>query len=686
MAKKKHTLPNELPANLSDLDYLLLEEGPLDSGWKAFESREAQQKMFKETLLAFKNGTKAVIEAGTGTGKTLAYLLPALISGKKTFISTGLKNLQEQIYQKDLKFIKEHFNKNIKAVVLKGRQNYICKRLLFSFENRLQNSFDDEIRDFVKLLVRWVDETKTGEIEELNAFDYINKLTPPFNRLYSTGENCLGRNCPYNEKCFVSQVRKKAMEADLVLINHHLFMADLSLKRNVAGFLPDFEAIIIDEAHLLLDVASNYFSYKFSTKGLMNAIIFLQQAINWELLKDTLNTPEYAKTLNQLKKMAESVEEDILFIFNRYSNIDGEDFLWPKTNLNLWEKRDKDFKDLLSDLSKKLDTIIDNVNVIEDKNDDFKNILGDLVPNQEALIFIVQNNDDSYVYQVKSDRENVELAAIPIDVAPFLEKNLFLKNKTIILCSATLSTDGNLDYFKKKTGITTKCSSLILSSPFNYEKNAKCYIPNSMVPPPEPGEPTETYDEALVEQIQTLLEITEGRALVLFTSFRQLNMVKNVLSKSPKSYRLLHQDPGIGRTQLLDDFRRDVHSVLLATHSFWQGVDIPGQSLSAVIIDKIPFPRPNTPLTKAKSQFIIKQKGNPFSDFFIPEATLNLKQGIGRLLRSKNDWGLIAILDSRVHHKQYGHKMYKDLMMPGRILTSRLSDVKKFFNEKNAQF
>ncbi|MDR2405779.1 MAG: ATP-dependent DNA helicase [Deltaproteobacteria bacterium] len=686
---KKHILPAGLPANLEELEYLLTQEGPLGRSWEGFESREAQQRMFRETLEAFKNGTTSVIEAGTGTGKTLAYLLPAIISGKKTFVSTGLKNLQEQINTKDLEFIREHFNTKFKAVVLKGRQNYLCQKQLQTIETRLSNSLDRDIRNFVKLLRSWASETQTGEIDELNAFDMVMRLEPPFDRLHSTSESCMGRLCPHNEKCFVTQIRKKAAEADLVLINHHLFMADLSLRRNqdFTGFLPEWEAVVIDEAHLLLDVACNYFSYKLSTKSLLNAILYLQQVISWEMGKDRDLAPDYEKTLNQIRKVSDAIEEDVLRISNRYGKTQEEDFLWPDIEEDLWDKDSQDFKKLLNRLSKNLSYTTSAVKDILDKGEDFKAVYSDLAPSEEALGFISRYDNKEYVYQVKSDSDSVELAALPIDVSPFLEQYLFKGNKTTILCSATLSAYGSLDYFKKKTGIKTESSSLILSSPFDYTKNARFYIPNSMLPPPEVGESDVEYNKALVEQILKLLEITEGRALVLFTSFRQMNMVKEAIAKIPdKKYKVFSQEPGMGRTQLLNDFRSDYSSVLLATHSFWQGVDIRGQSLSAVIIDKIPFPRPNTPLSKAKEAFIKRNNGNAFNEYSVPEATLSLKQGIGRLLRTKTDWGLLSILDSRLHHRRYGPQIYKDLNMPPRILIGRLSDVEKFFNEKNAQF
>ncbi|MDR2199715.1 MAG: ATP-dependent DNA helicase [Deltaproteobacteria bacterium] len=682
MPPPKHELPREIPADLRELEPILQRGGPLDSGWKEFEPRESQQRMFLETARAFRKGEISLIEAGTGTGKTLAYLLPALISGKKTFISTGLKNLQEQILTKDLFFIREHFEKEFKAVALKGRQNYLCKRLLESLGHRGPGLLYPDFDASLKIIKSWAGESESGELDELKRLPVDLNLDPPFDRLSTTSDNCLGQACPFHEDCFVTKIRKKAQDADLVLVNHHLFMADLALRRRTPGFLPDWEAIVFDEAHLLLDVATEYFSYKSSTFELLNAGKFLEQVVSWELNKEKENTEGYMKALERLKGLAETIEEDALFVSSRYQGLGEEVFLWPPGPERGWSKNDRDFKTLLENLSLRLEEMTGLLEEVKDKNDDFKRILSDLSAHAEALGFIVENEDESYVYQVKGGRD-VELAAVPVDVSPFLSQNLFNKNRTIVVCSATLSARGSFDYFKAKTGIGRDASELVLSSPFDYEKNSVFYIPNDMPPPPEGGDGSPKYDRALVAKIEELLEITEGRALVLFTSFRQMNMTRDALSRESRPYRLLHQEPGTAKGRILDDFKRDTHSVLLATHSFWQGVDIPGQSLSAVIIDKIPFPRPHTPVNKTRQKIMERAKANFFHGYLAPEATLSLKQGLGRLLRTGDDWGLLSILDSRIHLKPYGPEMLKNLDLPPRIVTTRLSDVKKFFREKS---
>jgi ATP-dependent DNA helicase DinG len=684
MARPKPELPPSLPKDPGDLDYLLAKGGPLDGAWDGFEPREAQLAMLRQAAWAFTNGETSVIEAGTGTGKTMAYLLPALISGKKTFVSTGLKNLQEQIFHKDLRFIRDHFRKEFTAVVLKGRENYLCKRLLHSIGARIRSSLIRRGEDTYAILKRWAEETETGELEELSVFEF-GALDPPFDRLSSSANNCLGQACPAHGECFVTRIRRLAAESDMVLVNHHLFMADLALKRRGVGFLPDWEAVVLDEAHLIMDVASDFFSHRSSTSELQNTGKSLEQAVSWELQKEGLHDRDYENDLNDLKALAESIEEFSLHISNRFSQTMEETILWPKGPEGSWDKRDRDFKILLGELRDRLEDILGILERVKESNDDFKTVFSDLSWHFDALDFIAKNDDDSFVYQVKSDRNTVTLEAVPIDIAPFLSRHLFERQQTIIVCSATLSTGGNLDYFMRKSGIPPQSRGLVLSSPFDYAENTILYIPNNVEPPQE-GERNPQYDQKVVEQIFKLIGITEGRALVLFTSFRQMYMVRDALLRMGLDYNLFCQEPGIGRRQLLEDFWRDFHSVLLATQSFWQGVDIQGQSLSAVIIDKIPFPRPTTPLVRARLEVIDRNKGNRFQDFFIPEATLNLKQGLGRLIRRKSDWGLLALLDSRIHHKQYGPRVLEYLGLPRKILTSRLSDVQRFFNFKNAQF
>ncbi|MDR2340151.1 MAG: ATP-dependent DNA helicase [Deltaproteobacteria bacterium] len=685
MAASKHPLPKELPADPSKLDYLLVQGGPLEEAWEGFEARDSQQVMFREATRTFKHGGTTVIEAGTGTGKTLAYLLPALISGKKTFVSTALKNLQVQILTKDLRFIREHFERDFKASVLKGRQNYVCLRLLDSIGMRVRKPKERETYAFIR---EWAEETETGEVDDLYELGLVDK-EPPFDRISSSSENCLGQTCRNHDRCFVTRIRKKACESDIVLINHHLFMADLAMKgRGAVGFLPPWEAAIIDEAHMLENIASDYFSYKSATDNLQNTGKSLEQAIAWELGKEGGAPRGYESTLNDLRELSESIEDDINFISNTFHDPMEESLLWPKLPEAQWERKHRELKLLLIGLKDKLSEIIDKLDVIKDNNDDFKLILSDLLNHFEALKFITNHDDEDYVYQVKSDKTSVELAAVPIDISPFLYKHLFGCEQSILLCSATLSCDGKLDYFLRKTGIKPNPHNKVLKSPFDYEKNVTFYVPLDREldgQPKEDEERVKEYDDAIAERIAQLLKITEGRALVLFTSFRQLNNVRHRLQSAGNlGYRLLWQDRNTSKSALLDIFKRDTNSVLLGTQSFWQGVDIPGESLSAVIIDKIPFPRPNTPLVQAKIELIEKNNGNGFNDYFMPEASLSLKQGLGRLIRNKSDWGLLAILDSRLHHTSYGPSILTNVGFPAKILTCRITDIERFFNEKNA--
>ncbi|MDR2459378.1 MAG: ATP-dependent DNA helicase [Deltaproteobacteria bacterium] len=667
-------LPNQFPHDLRELRTILDENGPLSKQWTSFEPRSSQQEMFLEAARAFKSGDISLIEAGTGTGKTLAYLLPAIISKKKTIVSTGLKNLQEQIYEKDLAFIRENFNVDFKATILKGRDNYLCLRAYHILKKR----FDDVVAPTedhfsFKELSRWIDHTESGELDELSSFI---KLVNPFDRLFSKSDTCMGQTCKYSAQCFLNQARKKAKDASIILVNHHLFLADLVIRNNQSqvSILPEWDAVIFDEAHLLENIATQYFSFNFSAKDFLNLLYGFTQLI--DRAKSSILTSEDAKEkLENIVPIIEDASGYASILLNNYQNKSEEQRLWPFKDESEWDDKSKKFKLFLMTLSSKVEDLSKRTGLINIESEDIKPIIYELIDCSKSLEFIYSNSDPSYVYQVKGTKEDVQLAAIPINVAPYLSDKLFSKKKTIILTSATMSVKNKMDYFQEKLGIEG-ASPNIFPSPYDYQNRTLLYIPTHL--PPPTTENNDKFTSAIIPELIKLLSITKGRALVLFTSHSRLDKVHAAITTFRHPFRIYKQGEA-PRSDLLDKFKKDMGSVLMATTSFWQGVDVPGQSLSAVIIDKIPFPRPDTPLSEAKKRLIESEGGNFFNTFFMPEAIILLKQGLGRLLRCKTDKGLLAILDSRLINANYGKTIVKNL--PNSSPTNDIERVAGFFQD-----
>jgi ATP-dependent DNA helicase DinG len=671
-------LPREIPRDINDLKYLLSDKGPLAAQWDAFEPRIEQQKMFLEAARSFKHNDISLIEAGTGTGKTLAYLLPALISGKRTIVSTGLKNLQEQINDKDLEFIRKYFKVDFRSAILKGRDNYLCLRNYFSLFRRINNTkdslFGHEERAKLKVLNKWKESTDTGDLNELKS---EITLSSPFDKLYCPSVSCMGRTCDYSGECFITKARRLASEAHIVLVNHHLFMADLTLKSSGYGFLPDWQAAIFDEAHLLENIAISYFSASLSIKDFLNSLIDFQKTFERVFgQNEKQQNPKIRKECERLFNVVELLTENISFLLNNLQKQRGESHLWPKKEESEWPPASIYSKNYLSNLVDPLSKFQKVLDILSKKIEEFLPLSQRFSEYNKNLFIILSNSDPSFVYQINCTSDDVIFEAIPILVAPYLTKHLFsVENRTIILTSATMAVNDKMDYFRDRLGIDSRAEAMILPSPYNFEKNTIFYLPKHLPDPTDRKKP-EIYQEAVIKEIEILLRITKGRALVLFTSYSQMQATYDAL-KNKIPYLLFKQGSKYSRSDLLDRFRDDINSVLMATLSFWQGVDVPGESLSAVIIDRIPFPRPTLPMTQAKSEYIEANGGKSFNDFYIPEATILLKQGLGRLVRAKNDKGLLCVLDPRLSKKQYGSSILKSL--PRSTLVNNIDDVKKFF-------
>jgi len=626
-------------------------KGRLAQAWPGYEHRPEQLRMAEEVARAFGQDDIALVEAGTGTGKTLAYLIPALLSGKKTVVSTGTKNLQDQIFDKDIPFIREHLGQGFRAACLKGRENYLCLYRYKAFSREPTFAVVHEAV-FWDALQKWAGTTSTGDRAELT------KLPEDFaawSDLSAGGDRCLGHKCPEFKDCFIQRARRRAAAADLVVVNHHLFMADLAVRDQGYGeVIPEYGAVIFDEAHQFESVATQHFGLAVSSWRLAELRSDAQRA----LVKAGRVDPGLGQALTVLGHQA-----DVLA--RRFFSQAGEIELWGADDPVMDELRSFGGKALagLDDLAARLETAARGDEEIEALA-----VRARLISRE--LGFILEGTDSKFVYWAERRGRGVFLRASPIDVAPFLEERLYSQGLTLVFTSATLAAERSFNYFKKRLGLFAEIEGLVLDSPFDYNSQTILYVPKNLPYPGNAG-----FLQALAGEIERLLRLSRGRAFVLFTSYRNMNFAAERLEDSlPWPCLIQGQAP---RSALLERFRQETGSVLLATHSFWQGVDVPGESLSAVIIDKLPFPPPDRPLIKARAERLREQGQNPFQAYHIPEAIITLKQGLGRLIRAKTDQGLLAVLDSRLVTKAYGRKFLASL--PQTRLTHDPAMVEKFF-------
>ncbi|MDR1577119.1 MAG: ATP-dependent DNA helicase [Deltaproteobacteria bacterium] len=613
--------------------------------------------MAEEVTKAFQNSSLAIIEAGTGTGKTLAYLLPALLSGKKTIISTGLLNLQEQIFHKDLPFIREYFGGDFQVALLKGRSNYLCLRKMDAIQRKKVNLFTSpQDKEAFNDLVEWSYVSATGDKSEIES--QIRSFIK-WENLSSSTDDCVGQNCRHFKQCFSLKARKNAQNADLVLINHSLFMSDISLRDEELGqILPDWMAAVIDEAHLLESVATKHFGYSTSNVELMN--------LSREIVKAAEIWPALERFEDEIH--AFSFHCDQLETF--FEPFDSEIDLYREDQV--WNEKFAGFLSLLKRQARSIADMVVNADMAQTETDDLGVLANRLERVARIVGFIGDHDQSEFVYQADGGGKRVTIQALPMNVAPYLANHLTKIEKTVILTSATLSANGSFRYFQNGLGVDENVPCLSLDSTYDYQGRTLLYIPKHL---PAPDEGSKAFSLGIISEIEKVVNLSQGRALVLFTSYFQMKQAYEALN-GRLPWRLLLQNQ-FSRSRLLAEFSKDIHSVLLATSSFWQGVDVPGESLTTVIIDKLPFPRPDRPLIKARSSLLKKNGGNPFKEYSLPETTLTLKQGLGRLMRHEADQGLMVILDNRIWTRYYGRSILKSL--PPSPVTSNLADVAKFF-------
>lgn len=600
-------------------------------------------------------GRKLAIEAETGIGKTLAYLIPAALSGQKIVVSTGTINLQEQILHKEIPFIREHIDPTLTALCVKGRQNYLCLYRYQQFIASPQTPLFENSR--LAALQEWLQETATGDRAEL---DWLPDQSPLWREISATTSQCLGTSCPDYTACFITRLRKEAGKARLLIVNHHLFFSDLALRRHgFAEVLPRYESVIFDEAHHIENIATRYFGISLSHFQFLDLARDIEKAH-----AASVGDKEQEKALT----LAQSLSQQALRLGTLFPLEKGR---FPLTDFTAdndeWYRESALLANRLVALASQLETV-------GLRYESWNGFLRRTSEASLALEHFTAPPDPSYVYWYERRDKSVALTASPIDIAHDLHRSFYNTVKSAIFTSATLTTGANFSYFFGRLGLDDSTRTLQLPTPFDYKNRTRLYIPPRGFPlPSEPG-----FFRAVQEEIYELLMASAGRALVLFTSIRAMDHMHSYLSdRLPFPIFVQGEAP---KQKLLDSFREDTHSVLLAVASFWEGVDVPGNTLSAVIIDKLPFEVPSDPVIMARADKITEAGGNPFFDFQVPRAILTLRQGLGRLMRSPSDQGLLAILDARLYAKSYGRIFLKSTP-PSPVIRS-LDEVRAFFNKE----
>lgn len=625
------------------MEEVLGKRGLLAHGLDAYEYRPQQVEMAEAVWRALTEGGNLIVEAGPGTGKTFAYLVPALYSGERVVVSTGTKNLQEQIFFKDMTLLREILPVEFRVAYMKGRENYLCWHRFELFDRQPLFKALEEASLFGEVK-RWALKTKSGDRSELQG---IPEDFATWGEICCSRDHCLGTECPDYKRCFLTRMRQEAAEAKVIVVNHHLFFADLAI-RDVGGeVIPRYKRVIFDEAHQLEEVITNYFGLAVSTYRVE------------ELARDVRR--ELAKGGKPVAGLQGVVDELLRKAADLFSLFQGEE----RYRL---QELDPMAVSLLSDIKRGLN----DLRGILAKAPWTEEIASLIRRTQELggdLEFVLSMGDPTYVYWCENQGRGTFLRASPVDVWPELSRRLYPRIETMIFTSATLATQGGFDYFRERLGLV-QAEELILPSPFDLRNQIVIYLPAGL---PEPNSPA--FVQAAAGQIKSILEATEGRAFVLFTSYKNMREVYGIL-KGRLPYRLLLQGEG-PKHLLIEEFKADLHSVLFATASFWEGVDVPGEALSCVIIDKLPFDPPTEPVVQARIERIANEGGDPFYQYQVPAAIIALKQGLGRLIRSREDRGVLSILDSRLLTRGYG-KLFLQSLPPGPIV-QRPEEIRRVF-------
>ena len=636
------------------------EDGDLAAGFEGFEPRPGQRRLAGEVARVFTSGGTLVAEAGTGTGKTLAYLVPAVLANRRVLISTGTRTLQDQIFYKDLPALGRALGLEIKAAYMKGRSNYLCLHR-FARLREAEAGLSSEEQRWLRQISEWAAETPTGDRSEIE--DLPDEF-PLWMDLSSTSEQCLGRDCPEYNDCFIKRMRDRAADANVVIVNHHLLCADASVRQGDFGeVIPECELAVIDEAHQLEDVVTQYFGVSLSTYRIEELRHDAERAIGSLAIEHGQAAGAMEAILSEIEYAARGLFDQARIEQRRGEGGGDRTTVTGEIAIRLQTEA--------AGLSDALDRLALRVRSVPGAPAELVAIGVRADGMRDDLRVLVAADDANYVHFIEVRGRGVFLRAAPIDASAIIRDAVLSPREATVLTSATLTVEGSFDYALSRLG-AAEAATLRMPSEFDYRTQAILFLPKQM---PDPRSPE--FNRAAAGVIVELLERTNGRAFVLFTSYSAMRDVHARLAPHLRWPMLMQgQAP---RTALLRDFRATPNAVLLATSSFWQGVDVAGDALSCVIIDRLPFASPGDPLVAARIAAITARGGHAFHEYQVPLATLTLLQGLGRLIRTRSDRGVLAVLDPRLTRMSYGRRFLSSL--PPAPMTDDLDDIEAFFRE-----
>lgn len=642
-------------------------EGPLATCLENYEPRSGQQDMAAavERVIAgeghpvlLEGARLLVVEAETGIGKTLAYLVPAILSGRRVVVSTATLNLQDQIMNKEVPLIRRILNRDVPVVCIKGRQNYLCLYRWFQYQASGQFRVEDE--NDCHRIGKWLEHTATGDRAELAWLAERSSLWP---RISAQSNQCLGGDCPEASNCFVNQLRKKAGSASLLVVNHHLFFSDLALRQGGFGeVLPRYEGVIFDEAHHIENVATAFFGKAFSQYQLIDLVVDIERQAEADLDPD-----RFDRIVGSARGLKQRADEFASLFPVQTGKFHLSEFI-RQYSQNSWQQEVDLLTVAIVRLAKELGDCSgygEAWRALEKRAEELADNLKEIACPEDY------DESDGYVHWYERRERSVTLSATPVKVADHLRKTLYSGVVWCIMTSATLSSAGDFSYLQERLGLDNGVEFMRLPSPFNYTGRTLLYIPEKGFP--EPADPR--YQDVSRIRAAEILQLSRGRGLVLCTSFRGMESMASYLEEH-LDYPVLVQGRG-SRNSLLQSFRANSGSILVAVASFWEGVDVQGEALSCVIIDKLPFEVPTDPVIQARIQAVTERGGNAFFDFQVPRAVLTLRQGVGRLMRAADDYGVIAILDVRLFTKGYG-RIFRASLPPSPVVRT-LQPVEEFY-------